>query len=1174
MKLGLMKRMIATGLCAAMLFTDILPAKAMESVSSGNALEESVSGNDAVVTLEPVTVDGVTITVSGPASAFAEGTTVSAVAVSPAEVVIAAAEENEQATVKKYKAFDINLICEGQVVQPLNGQEIKVNFEGDMLIPDAENNEDVAVYHVDEDDNVTKMAAEVTPVATEEASVTETVEMTTTHFSTYVVVITGADYSVTYAHFADVDADGAEEQFYKPFSESVKAGTKKTYTDFKAAGKTVGGEDYEISYIVVDFADESKADIVIDANAADPANVDVTIESTATINIHYVPKDTTYINDVNFYDYYVNRHVQNSGRSFRAIVRADTNEEKNLDNIYANGKQYRTDSYNAESIRLQQRFTDNYITLQVGDELNDVTFNEVKFERAAYAGNGVFNEVNVISINDVGANYRNRFIGIGSITDRTKYGDFTALNGAGKANDMNGGNKAVGVVTGLVDGLTPDLKNVDWGKTASGQDIMEPGYFTDTESDTKVVYNNKEFKLKFNQSGHNFELFSAVNQETKRETYVKYQQSEFIDGENYKEYDGQKIKAGEISTEFFPLEDVPSRQVTEVYDGKEYNWYYGMRYDFTFTLGDYIGPLEYGFIGDDDLWVFVDGELVMDLGGVHSAYPTRYPAAGKAISVVDLWEEYFGVTEAERSNPDWWKNIEALADSGKYDPNKEYQVTVLYMERGGCASSCYMEFTLPNVSTRTVTENYGELSVVKKDSMTEEPVSGAEFTLYHDAACTSVAATATSNYNGNVRFSNLTAGDYYMKETSAPAGYHPTDKVWTVKVTEETVNDTTTVIVKLFDGNVEMTTGVITNDPVIDPIDAEFTKVDFYDYNKVLQGATFTLSDKSGRVLQTKVSDENGKVKFTGLEAGEYTVKETDAPEGYVLSDKVWTLTVTLSKADKKLSYTSDVPNNVLTNEPYADFEFTKINSENGEVLGGAEFTLYQGLKDSEKVALATATSDVNSGKVVFTDKMEIGKDYLLVETKTPDGYVQPKAPWVVRVDYENGKLVQNIYTATLVAGNWTYNSNSFVSNDVVENDPAYGSLKITKKVDEINMVYGAPSFTFKIEGPKDAVYYRIITFDDVNVKEKTIQINNLPVGDYTVTEMDDNVQYHLSTSDAGTKEVTETVTPVFTFENELEGNGYSHSDVVVNSFRRNENGGIDISKNREVMEETANGNQ
>lgn len=53
-----------------------------------------------------------------------------------------------------------------------------------------------------------------------------------------------------------------------------------------------------------------------------------------------------------------------------------------------------------------------------------------------------------------------------------------------------------------------------------------------------------------------------------------------------------------------------------------------MRYDVEFALNGYDDDLVYKFTGDDDLWVFLDGELVLDLGGIH----------GECGGDVDLWQ--------------------------------------------------------------------------------------------------------------------------------------------------------------------------------------------------------------------------------------------------------------------------------------------------------------------------------------------------------------------------------------------------------------------------------------------------------------------------------------------------------------------------------------------------------
>ena len=90
-------------------------------------------------------------------------------------------------------------------------------------------------------------------------------------------------------------------------------------------------------------------------------------------------------------------------------------------------------------------------------------------------------------------------------------------------------------------------------------------------------------------------------------------------------------------------------------DGQAHNSFFGMQYAVEFTLTpDYIGPLEYTFFGDDDMWVFLDNTLVCDIGGVHSSVG----------EYVDLWDY--------------------LSQEGRTETEK-HTLTVFYTERGASA---------------------------------------------------------------------------------------------------------------------------------------------------------------------------------------------------------------------------------------------------------------------------------------------------------------------------------------------------------------------------------------------------------------------------------------------------------------------------------------------------------
>lgn len=120
-------------------------------------------------------------------------------------------------------------------------------------------------------------------------------------------------------------------------------------------------------------------------------------------------------------------------------------------------------------------------------------------------------------------------------------------------------------------------------------------------------------------------------------------------------------------------------------DNVDHNAYFGMNFAVKFELtDDYVGPLEYYFFGDDDMWVFLtkpDGTVVKvcDIGGVHSAVG----------EYVNLWDY---IQEGSEGH---------------------YKLTFFYTERGASGSTCWMQFTLPSVSMATTTQDTNGLTVTK-----------------------------------------------------------------------------------------------------------------------------------------------------------------------------------------------------------------------------------------------------------------------------------------------------------------------------------------------------------------------------------------------------------------------------------------------------------------------------
>ena len=324
------------------------------------------------------------------------------------------------------------------------------------------------------------------------------------------------------------------------------------------------------------------------------------------------------------------------------------------------------------------------------------------------------------------------------------YGTADENNPNGKnANVYNSGEQ--GITKGLVTGSSPDddYKKIKWKN-------YEPGFFTDDNlGEGKDKYTN--YALKLNKTGNTYKL-----------TGVK-RPNESI------------FNCNDDGSWFLPLQEDTLKE-DQVSDGKKF--YFGMRYDINFKLGDYVGPLKYSFTGDDDLWVLLDGKVVIDLGGIHDALSTT----------TDLWKK-LGFEEG----------VGATSDDAK---KQNHRLTILYMERGGYRSNCKMEFTIPDPKFVDVNNVPLAEITINKTNSNNKPLPGAMFRLTNDNDSSDTYPIATTDGNGQIKFDNLKAGVYTLTEAVAPNGYVALKETYKIKVTVN--NDKATAKLYKSDGTTEV----------------------------------------------------------------------------------------------------------------------------------------------------------------------------------------------------------------------------------------------------------------------------------------------------------------------------------------------------------------------------------
>ena len=312
----------------------------------------------------------------------------------------------------------------------------------------------------------------------------------------------------------------------------------------------------------------------------------------------------------------------------------------------------------------------------------------------------------------------------------------------------------------------------------------------------------------------------------------------------------------------------------------------------------------------------------------------------------------------------------------------------------------------------------GKIRVTKTDKETDKPIpSGAEFTVTAAEDITTpdgtirtekgtVVATLTTDEKGKAETEALYLGKYMVKETKAPNGYLLNPKEFAVTLEYE---DQETEIVY---GNVTVPDELAKGKIRVKKTDAET--------GSGLSGAEFTVTaaedittpdgtirTEKGTVVATLTTDDKGKAETDKLYLGKYVIKETKAPEGYLLNPKEFEVTLAYKDQTTEIVY-GDV---TVPNQPAkGQIEILKKDEETGNLLSGTEFTVTA----AEDITTPDGTVRAEKGTVVDTivtdttgiarsKELYLGK-YVVKETKQPIGFIRPNQTWDVELKYADQK--------------------------------------------------------------------------------------------------------------------------------------------------------------------------
>ena len=292
----------------------------------------------------------------------------------------------------------------------------------------------------------------------------------------------------------------------------------------------------------------------------------------------------------------------------------------------------------------------------------------------------------------------------------------------------------------------------------------------------------------------------------------------------------------------------------------------------------------------------------------------------------------------------------------------------------------------------------------------------------------------------------------------------------------------------------------------------------------VLSGVHFVLYDSNNTPVAEGDTDSEGKLSFSGLPLGAYSLIETSAPTGYVLDNAPRSVSITENGQIVEISITNGAAS--------ASIVVVKTDAETGLPLSGIHFIL----ADSSGATVGGGTTDEN-GILTFSG-LPLGV-YTLTETATQNGYVLDGTPITITLN-ENGQTVtQNI-----------------------SNTPARGSVSILKTDSETGAALSGVHFELRDEAGA-------LCAEGDTGTDGTLTLPDIPLGSYVLQEtttpdgyVPDHTQRTVLITESGqTVQITVENTPIRGSLGIIKKDVYDEIPLMGAGFRLYDSAGTQIAE-------------